>query len=208
MKKIIGITPRIIYEDKVKKEFVNTRYHELLDTLDLNYLMLNINNPNIDEILSLCDGFLITGGGDLNPETYNQVNTKSRDINDLLDLIDFQVLKHAIENNKPVLGICRGLQVINVFFGGSLYQDITHADDSCQHETIIAKTKQIVITNSYHHQAIDRLGKDLEIMAYSTDGYIEAIKHQKYPIIGVQWHPEITKTSDDYLFMNLFKSFF
>lgn len=206
MKKIIGITPRLIYEDQIEKQFVNTRYLDFLKLFDLNFLMINLDNPNLYDILSLCDGFLITGGDDINPSLYNQHNTNSLGISDRMDETDLKVIKYAVDNSKPLMGICRGLQVINVFFGGSLHQDIP-GHKNTTHEIQVSKTAYckdtITTVNSYHHQIIDSLGKNLSVFAKHND-IIEGIYHKELPILAVQWHPEINKNNFE---TNLFKNF-
>ena len=82
MKKIIGVTPRLLIEDGVEKQFVNTSYIDVLLNYDCNIIMLTLNNPNVDELLELCDGFLITGGNDLDPKFYNEENKGNEPTND------------------------------------------------------------------------------------------------------------------------------
>src|SRR5690554_6474901 len=126
--KIIGISPRLLKQDEVEKQFVNSRYVKQLTIRGLNTLMINIDNPNPEKILQICDGFLITGGYDINPEYFGEKNNgKSLNCNASLDKIDRDIVEHVKNTKKPLLGICRGHQVINVFFGGTLYQDIGDA---------------------------------------------------------------------------------
>ncbi|MDD6058377.1 MAG: gamma-glutamyl-gamma-aminobutyrate hydrolase family protein [Clostridiales bacterium] len=150
-------------------------------------------------------GIVIAGGADLNPALYHEENIASRDWNDRLDAFEFQVIKEALQNKMPLLGICRGHQILNVFFGGSLIQNVERCD---LHERIgsvdkvhmgrllrnsflydIYQEEEIMI-NSAHHQAIKELGAGLRAVQFSEDRVIEAFCHKELPIYGVQWHPE------------------
>lgn len=143
------------------------------------------------------DGLLLSGGGDLSPMLYGcpvcyqeTVYDSARDIEELA------LIRAFCASKKPVLGICRGIQAINVFFGGTLLQDISghsstsHLVSTVPGTALAALAGAFFKTNSYHHQAIDRLGQGLQLSAYSSDGTIEAIEHDALPILGVQWHPE------------------
>jgi len=199
MKKIIGVTPRLLVEDGVEKEFINRDYIKALQTRGANVIMLALNNPNIEELLDLCDGFLVTGGSDMDPVHYGEDNEEelSKGINPELDLIDTQVIKYAAKNKVPTLGICRGHQSINVVLGGTLHQHIgeKHKGKKYDHEVYTIKNNVLnfnenIITNSYHHQAVNKVAPNMEVVCYHKDGTIEAIVHKELPIIGIQWHPE------------------
>ena len=159
----------------------------------------------IEEAVKSADGIVIPGGCDLNPALYNEPNTASRDINDELDILEETVLQFAVQYKKPVLGICRGLQIINVFFGGSLVQNVSDCDvhehvglEDKVHETQVPSSsflheiygKDAIYVNSAHHQAIKTLGKGLKPVQFCKDGLIEAIVHETLPVIALQWHPE------------------
>ncbi|MGL1887442.1 MAG: gamma-glutamyl-gamma-aminobutyrate hydrolase family protein [Reichenbachiella sp.] len=179
--------------------------------------------PNIEEslqhdILNEMDAFVFQGGVDLAPETYNETPIGRWKGDRIRDVYELQILDYAIKNNKPVLGICRGFQLMNVYFGGTLYQDtITQNPNVKDHrsaekyDTIkhpIHFTRDSFLASVYqegkdphvntiHHQAIKDLGKDLEVYATSPDGLIEAFGYNKAApgkVIGVQWHPEFTPT--------------
>jgi putative glutamine amidotransferase len=148
------------------------------------------------------DGLLIPGGADLNPRYYHEeMSSNIRPVSEKRSDFEISLLKEVMRFRKPVLGICYGMQLINVVFGGTLYQDI----DSCVKVEISHKKDyhMIVITenrllkkgrfsvNSTHHQAIRKLGKHLSAFAYSTDRLIEGFYREGYPfLMGVQWHPE------------------
>ncbi len=149
------------------------------------------------------DGLILCGGGDIEPERYRQTNEKCMNIDPQRDEREFELLNQFVKAKKPVLGICRGLQVINVAFGGNLIQHLPNASCHVQkegkdqiHETEMIKESFLyplygnsMITNSAHHQAIDRLGQGLTAVQWA-DGVIEGIAHESLPIFAVQWHPE------------------
>lgn len=148
------------------------------------------------EILNLCDCYIITGGDDLNPKLYNQKNLSSNNIDDEMDELDFKIIDIAYKNDKKLLGICRGIQSINVYFGGSLLQNYEN-HMSVTHE-IVRKNKSIICdigeklkVNSFHHQIVGVLGSGLVCTYESNDGVVEVIEHINGKIFAVQYHPEI-----------------
>jgi putative glutamine amidotransferase len=163
------------------------------------------------------NGLIIPGGDDLDPFYYNEalmphVTPVSRKRSDF----ELSLLKEVISLRKPILGICYGMQLINVAFGGTLYQDIdsqvsveiNHKKD--YHMIVITENRFLkkgrFSVNSTHHQAIKELGSDLSAFAYSTDNLIEAFYMKDYPfLVGVQWHPE--RQPDNELSVKLFESF-
>lgn len=178
----------------------------------------------LEEIAELCDGLLVTGGNDLEPMLYNQTPHPLTQTDEYgIDLMDIALIKYFYKFSKPILGICRGIQAINVAFGGTLYQDLpseygnirkeTHSgnsEDPNPHlvyfekntygEDVFGKVTQV---NSYHHQNIKVLGKYLTVSGVSEDGLVEAV--QGNHLFAVQWHPE--KMYDNEEQMQLFKDF-
>lgn len=147
---------------------------------------------NVDEF----DGLLVPGGVDVNPKLYGEENTASVEINDHLDQITIDCIKLFFEKGKPILGICRGLQILNVYFGGTLIQDIPNHKD-VDHEILIDDGNVVhdhyggsMVINSLHHQCIGELAKDLTCLAKSHDGIIEIFMHKNGKILGTQFHPE------------------
>ena len=147
-----------------------------------------------------CQALLLPGGGDLEPWRYGQENTASCHLEPERDSVEFALLEHFSACRKPVLGICRGLQTINVFFGGTLLQDIpghstVNGIDRLHHVKTARSPLQAIcgercIVNSAHHQAVDRLGNTLEVLQWAPDETIEALRHRTLPIWAFQWHPE------------------
>ena len=147
-----------------------------------------------------CDGLLLPGGGDLEPWRYGQPNIASRGLEPQRDAAEFALLDRFVAEKKPILGICRGLQSINVYFGGTLAQDISgHSALDTGDRFHPVRTAPSFLSelcgdcafvNSAHHQAVERLGQELCAVQWAPDGVVEALFHQILPIWGVQWHPE------------------
>ena len=151
------------------------------------------------------DGIIIPGGGDVDPALYHEENVACFGIDKDLDKLEMDVIEEAVKAGIPILGICRGHQILNVYFGGSLYQHIDQAErhkhtekgDSAHKIDVLPGTfleeiyKETTISvNSAHHQGVKKMGKGLVAAAVSDDGVTEAIYHESLPIYGVQWHPE------------------
>lgn len=147
-------------------------------------------------------GLILAGGYDMDPRYYNQKVNGSQNIDTCRDQAELKILDAFVMAKKPVLGICRGHQTINVYFGGDLIQHIEQSEvhqeeNDAIHNTLTMRGSIIdllyggrVMTNSNHHQAIGILGEDLIATQHSDDGIIEAVEHKRLPIYGVQWHPE------------------
>ena len=155
------------------------------------------------EISTDYDGLLLCGGGDIDPAYYGQENYACGKIKPERDVNDIVLAKAFIEAGKPIMGICRGHQILNVMFGGTLIQHISTADahkgevDLAHNVTAVGESYLAqaygthFAVNSAHHQAIDKLGEGLRVtLICDSDGVVEAFEHETLPIIGVQWHPE------------------
>ena len=154
---------------------------------------------------ALWDALLLPGGGDLEPWRYGQENTASRSLEPERDRAELALLEDFTAAGKPVLGVCRGLQTVNVFFGGTLAQDIPghgalegrdrlHAVRTAP-SALLPLLGEEALVNSAHHQAADRLGSGLRAVQWAADGVVEALCHRRLPVWGVQWHPERLEAS-------------
>lgn len=163
------------------------------------------------EEAAACDGLLLPGGADVDPHLYGMEPLEGcGKPNALRDAAEPPMLRRMLEEKKPVLGICRGMQMINVCFGGDLIQDISKIQ-TYRHSRFLSRTKgehevvlppdtrlygilgnaDTALVNSLHHQAVNRLGKGLTITALSRDGFVEAMETTDDSFcLAVQWHPE------------------
>ena len=154
--------------------------------------------------LSSCGGLLLPGGGDITPAFFGEKDKGSRNIDTELDILQFQALELAMRYKLPVIGICKGMQLINIAFGGTIIQDMadsglhTQSDGDIYHLTRIDKGSFLhrlygdeIMVNSAHHQCLNCIGTGLLVIQRSTrDDCPEAIIHRTMPILGLQWHPE------------------
>lgn len=160
----------------------------------------------LPQISTEYDGLILCGGNDVDPSYYNEPINGSVDIDYERDKNEFALLKAFLDAGKPVFGICRGFQLINIYFGGSLHQDIkesalhkriddvdsVHKVNSVANSAINTLYTDLFAVNSAHHQAIKKMGEGLMPTAIWNNQYVEAFEHVNLPIIGVQWHPERT----------------
>ncbi|MBQ5696392.1 MAG: gamma-glutamyl-gamma-aminobutyrate hydrolase family protein [Clostridium sp.] len=208
---------------------INDNYSKsIVDAGGIPIILPLVNDINVlINQISICNGLLLTGGIDINPLLYKESPQPLLETcNDLIDWFHINLARKALDLNIPILGICRGCQVINVAFGGTLYQDITYATSSpimhkqkshlsqrCHY--IYVKENSIIydilgneyVVNSAHHQSVEKIASNFICTASSEDGIIEAIEMINKPfVVGVQWHPEMM-VSYDIKALNLFKRF-
>ena len=187
------------------------------------------SDETLRRYVQMCDGFVLPGGIDVNPLTYGEDPHPMLQGNRLdFDECELHLIRLILETKKPLLGICRGCQILNVAFGGTLYQDIVSMHEGAQlHSqtelTPGATSHRIKIepgsvleelygsemrVNSFHHQAVKDLGKGLKATARAYDGIIEAYEAVDYPfVLGVQWHPEQETNADKAAVLPIFKRF-
>lgn len=154
--------------------------------------------------LASCDALLLPGGGDITPAFFGERNNGSGNIDTELDILQFQAVDCALRRSLPILGICKGMQVINVSFGGTIIQDLPTAslhryqDGDQYHPTVISANCCLhecfggeAVVNSAHHQSVGTLGSGLiPVQWCPLDGCVEAVVHEHLPVLGLQWHPE------------------
>lgn len=190
-------------------------------------LPITDNFEVIKEQVKYFDGLILSGGGDPDPNLYGEDCLQELgDITPERDTFELAILEEFLKTKKPILGICRGLQLMNVFYDGTLYQDIKYVDTNIQHKqkwladlpthdiNILENNILFEIfgkkarTNSFHHQMIKDLGRELTSIATANDGVIEAIQNKNYPFFyGVQWHPEMMASRGNLGMKKIFDKF-
>lgn len=225
MKPIIGIVGNLLTMEgglipNLERAYVNYDYVQAVERLGATAIILPVveDEESIKNQINLCDGIIISGGHDIHPKFYKQELHKNIGyVYSRVDEYQLSLTKIAIESNKPILGICRGHQLINVVLGGTLYQDLSEYSEKTLKHTQEAKRYEVshkihiekdsrlyklyneeTWVNSYHHQSIEKLGKNLKVTAKASDGVVESIEHtdKKY-VVGVQWHPEMMLSEND-----------
>lgn len=160
----------------------------------------------------ICDGFLFCGGNDVNPVLFGEELQTDRGRTDTrTDVFHLSFMDYALKTRLPILGICRGMQILNITLGGTIFQDLalrpasslnhmqlSDSREDTSHRITLSQNSMLynilgdnVYVNSFHHQSIHTLGEDLKITAIASDGVIEAVESISRPfVLGVQWHPE------------------
>ena len=218
-KPIIGVTP--LWDEEKNSYWMLPGYLEGLEEAGAIPVILPLaaDGADIAQLADLCDGFLFTGGQDVDPQLYGEaLKPTCGELCPARDTLERELLNRALEQDKPILGICRGLQFLNVDLGGTLYQDLpTEHPSEIEHSmktpygqathtvrvlpdtplaSLLGKTELGV--NSCHHQAIKDLAPSLVEMARSKDDLIEAVYLPGRTFVwGVQWHPEMSFRTDE-----------
>lgn len=170
--------------------------------------LLPLDNGELaEDLVTLAQGLLITGGPDLDPALYGEEKHPGcGSVDAQRDAMEYKLLAHFVKAQKPVFGICRGIQIINCYFGGTLWQDLpsqlgcVHAGGDkphdCVHMTELMSGSQLhalygsrIVTNSYHHQSVKAMAEGFVCTATCGE-VVEAMEHTALPISAVQWHPE------------------
>lgn len=233
---IVGISANIVLDESGRFEdfwrsYVNEDY--VLSVLKAGGVPIIL--PIIDDEESIriqlenVDAVIITGGdADVNPKLYKEkILPKCSTSDDKRDWFDLRAIKIAQEMKRPTLCVCRGHQIVNVYHGGSLYQDTSYANkndivhnqystpDYLAHEVTIEKDsllydvlkKDKIWVNSFHHQIINKVAKTLKATAIATDGSIEAVEYKEpeHFFISMQWHPEMMTSRGNEDMMKIFK---
>lgn len=236
-KPIIGISSNLLLIDQgpfvgQKRIYVNQGYVDSVIKAGGTPILLPMleNSDAILSQLTLIDGLILSGGHDVDPSHYGEEpHPLLQEILPERDAFEMNLLKNAHKQKKPIFGICRGLQLMNVFFGGTLYQDLSlrptnkevkhlHREMSNLHshqielepEGLLHKIfgAKNIVTNSFHHQAIKDLAPGFAVLARAQDGLIESIaRTDSHWTVGVQWHPEIMMHDSHTDMQKLFEAF-
>lgn len=225
MKPIIGIPGNVLTQQSASYEGLPLTYtpQGFIDGITAGFglpMVIPMGKPeNAKQYISHIDGLLLAGGQDVSPLLYGEEPIPALTATSpVRDTFEIALIQEAIAQKKPILAVCRGIQIANVAFGGSLYQDLTHSypDLAVQHvqqtmydsgahtidldpeSRLAAIYGKSYVVNSYHHQAIKELAEPFKAVAWSKDNLIEGIeaKDPALSFVGVQWHPELMVHSD------------
>lgn len=228
MKPVVGIICDYDYISEDNKVYGG--YNEAISRFGGLPVLLPCNNSlgDIPQMLDLLDGILLIGGDDIDPFFFDeQPHRNLGNVNPYRDEFEIMLTKQAIEKDIPILGICRGIQIINVAMGGTLYQDIEEQLNgtlchrqkapkwygihkvslNMQSKLSVAIGHKEIWVNSFHHQAIKDIALGFDVVGQASDGIIEAIEgRDRLFTVGVQWHPERMLTRYEHA-DNIFKEF-
>lgn len=216
-KKVIGISCGEKTDSFLPLQYVPTDYIEAVKKAGGVPILLPFGDKEaIEDALQLVDGVIITGGADVNPLMYGEMwHITQGEADSARDIFDIQLITSAVEREIPILGICRGCQIINVALGGTLYQDNMEAGSHvgvhvqknrkafASHMINIDKDSFLYEVcgekypvNSFHHQSVKEPGNGIKVVATAPDGIVEAIQHESKFIWACQFHPEMMHEKD------------
>ena len=228
MKPIIGVTTDV---DETGSQFTRLAYIEAVQKAGgVPIILPTGNDQDVEQICRMLNGLLLTGGGDVDPSYFNEdPDPKLGDVTPERDSIELLLVSHMLKADKPILGICRGMQLLNIHFGGTVYQDLDsqYGDTLIKHSqkarsefpthsvTVKPQTKYHLIVNedhirvnSFHHQALKGIGGPLIVSGESPDGVAEAVESTEHAfVLGLQWHPELLLKRQDANSAKLFAAF-
>lgn len=226
-KPIIGISAITAFDEKMHSQRVT--YSEAIWNAGGEAILLpsNADKSNCAQIVSMLDGLLAPGGPDVDPELYHEKTLpECGKYIRYEDEYDMELIREAVKQGKPVFAICRGMQVVNVLYGGTLYQDIpSQVGTEMQHHRIVKDLEiyheanlepdsylakvlgewKSIKVNSSHHQSVKDLAPGFKIVGRAPDGIVEAMENKDGSILCVQWHPE--RMQDMEIYRKLFFDF-
>ena len=217
MKPIIGVIGAVLSDDR---SFVWNNYIRSIEGAGGMPILLPYTEDaeHVERFAAMCDGFLFTGGLDIEPKRYGEEkHEKCGEVCPARDRFEFFVFPYLLATKKPILGICRGCQLLNVALGGTLYQDIpdmisnelihrqgephckpSHNVQTIEGTPLFELVGGTISVNSLHHQSVKMLGNNLDCMALASDGVMEAFYHKHHKFLwGIQWHPERSVECDE-----------
>ncbi|MBA4543946.1 MULTISPECIES: gamma-glutamyl-gamma-aminobutyrate hydrolase family protein [Thermoactinomyces] len=227
MKPVIGITMSL---EQSKKQFLSQEYSDVIIAAGgIPFLLpYTVDDELIAEMSRLVDGLLLTGGGDIDPTLFDEEpHPGLGEIVPDRDEMEIALIEQFNAQRKPILGICRGCQILNIAMGGDMYQDLpgqkkavlqhqqkaprSHASHTIQiaEDSLLYSifAKSLIKVNSFHHQAVRKVVSPLKVTAVASDGVIEAFESIAHEfVVGVQWHPESMVAKDDHA-KRLFRAF-
>jgi putative glutamine amidotransferase len=219
-KPIIGITSTVVNHNQIRSINLHEKFIRAVINGGGVPIVIPIAKDELaEEWVSVCDGIILSNGEDVDPHSYGAVpDPKIQKTYGRRDQLEIAIVRQALNYNRPILGICRGITMLNVALGGTVIQDIekfnltalNHYQQAERseptHEVSISESSRLykminaknIRVNSMHHQSIDQLSTDLKQVAMAPDGVIEAVEGvRKHPfLLGIQWHPEEMATED------------
>ena len=228
MKPIVGITAEVQEDGSY---FMPTVYaNAIIQAGGIPVLIPLIPEKDIDELCEKLDALFVTGGEDIDPSYYNEnPHVHLKRITPKLDKMEFTLIQKMLKLDKPYIGVCRGLHMLNIVMGGSLYQSIhsQREEPVMQHLQIAIRThrshpvkvnkdsrlykilgEDAFKVNSFHHQAVNKVGENLKVVARATDGIIECVESTQHNFVfGFQWHPEEFAVDGDEGSKKIFKEY-
>ncbi|RFA33621.1 gamma-glutamyl-gamma-aminobutyrate hydrolase [Virgibacillus dokdonensis] len=230
MKPVIGVTPSV--ENASNMHFVSIANITAIEGAGGTPIILPFvpSETHIRQIAGLIDGLYLTGGNSIDPTLFvEEPHPKLGEINPIRDQYEVALIQEIQKHQKPILGVCRGCQILNIALGGDMYQDIyaqmegellqhkQHAPDGhASHYVYVEEGsvlreiagKEKIKVNSRHHQANRKLGGGMQICGMASDGVVEAIESREASfLLGVQWHPENLAIEEDAVSKNIFHAF-
>jgi len=228
MKPIIGITTDV--RDNGENVLKHTYVQAVIRAGGLPMIVPVGLEEDVEQLIAILDGLILSGGNDINPMLFNEEpHEYLGEVSPSRDSIELELARRMLKTGKPILGICRGMQVLNVAVGGSVYQDFhkqndgpilqhmqkapnTHSSHYVQVEKgslleSIAGSERIQV-NSYHHQSVKDVPAAFKVTGVASDGIVEAFESndEKF-VLGVQWHPEALSTAGDVVSLRIFEKF-
>ena len=211
---LIGLS---IYNANDKYHYFPEDYIQAVRNTGAVPLLLPPNETNLERTVQALDGIILTGGGDINPASYDGVcHSSIYWVNDEQDQSECRLAEIALMLEKPILATCRGMQIVNVLLGGTLHAHLPdiygehvahrHAEDkAAEHQVDLLDDSTLAnlmginkfSVKSWHHQSVNKLAPGFRAVGFAQDGVIEAIESDAYPnLFAMQWHPEISAKED------------